>query len=102
MERCGEVGALDYVRLMADYLVGTLDADQYTKAFFAFNKRRVNLPDERASDIIQRAHGDADDYEPDTKLRRTNRQWIGEHELRRRVTKSLSDLEALGYRVDVN
>jgi hypothetical protein len=100
MESCGEVGALDYVGLMADYLAGRLDADQYTKAFFAFNKRRVNLPNERASELIQKAHGDADDYEPDTELRRTNRQWIGEPELRARVAKSLRELEALGYRTE--
>jgi hypothetical protein len=100
MESCGEVGALDYMHLMADYLTGKIDGDQFTKSFFGLDKRRVNLPDERASELILRAHGDADDYEPDTDLQRTNRQWIGERELRERVAKSLRELEALGYYIE--
>ncbi|MGB8322619.1 MAG: hypothetical protein WCE52_06625 [Candidatus Acidiferrum sp.] len=100
MESRGEVGARDYMRLMADYLAGKIDVDQYTKAFFGFNKRRANLPDEGARELILRPHGDADDYEPDIDLRRTNRPWIAESELRERVAKSLCDLEPLGHSIE--
>jgi hypothetical protein len=95
MENYGEVGVEDYLRLMSEYLAGKIDADKYIKGYFAFNKYRVNLPNEAAEEIILRAHGDADDYEPDPTLRQSNSQWIGEPELRERVAKSFHKLEAL-------
>lgn len=102
MESSGdEIGVVDFIRLMKAFLEGDIPAQKYTRAYFDLTKKRVNIPNEEADLITQQAYGDADDYEPDAELRRTNPQWIGEPELRQRVAKSLRDLEALGYQVDV-
>jgi hypothetical protein len=100
MENFGEVGIQEYLRLMADYIEGKITAGQYKTLFFDFNRLRVNIPNEDASVLIQRAFGEADDYEPDENLRQANPQWIGEPELRERVAKSLQQLSALGYNIE--
>jgi len=90
-----EVGVLDYMRLMNDYLNEKINVDEYTASYFKLNKKRVNIRDEAACLIVMQAFGDADDYEPDVTIRRS--PWIGEAELRTRVEKSLRELNALGY-----
>jgi hypothetical protein len=101
MENSGnEFGVVDYLRLMTAFLEGSIDARAYTRGYFDLTNRRVNIPNEEVQRITQQAYGDADDYEPDTELRRTNSQWIGELQLRERVAKSLRKLEALGYQVE--
>jgi len=98
MESHAEVGILDYVRLIAQFAAGNISAEEYTRAYFAFNKGRVHLPNENAKEIILRAYGDADDYECDAILRKENPQWIDESELHERVSKALHALEGLGYK----
>jgi hypothetical protein len=101
MENYGdEFSVIDYMRLMKTFLDENIDARKYKRSYFDLTKRRVNIPNEEVNRITQQAYGDADDYEPDTELRKTNPQWIGEPELRERVAKSLRELEALGYQVE--
>jgi len=97
MESYGEVGIIDYMRLMKHFLAGNISAKQYTKSYFSFNKKRISIPNELANQVILYAHGDADDYESDPELRLKDPQWINESQLKERVAKSLHELEALGY-----
>ena len=98
MENYGEVSVLDFMRLMKDFLDRRISADQYARDYFGLSKKRINISDGAISRITQQAYGDADDYESDPAIRYP--KWIGEPELRERVTKSLHELEALGYRLD--
>jgi Bacterial self-protective colicin-like immunity len=101
MENSGdELGVAEYMRLMQAFLGGRIDARNYRRSYFELTKQRVNISSEEVSRITQQAYSDADDYEPDVELRKANPQWIGEEELRERVTKSLRELEAIGYRMD--
>lgn len=101
MENFGDVvGIVDYMRLMQSFLDGRMDAQNYAKSYFDLTKRRTIISDDEVSRITQQAYGDADDYEPDLDLRRSNPQWIDEPELRQRVAKSFRELEALGYRIE--
>lgn len=100
MENYGEVGVDDYARLMRDYAAGKINAVEYTQRYFDFNKRRVNLPAEDAKEIILRAHGDAEDYVSNPQLRKEDQEWIDEAELKKRVSKSLRNLQELGYKLD--
>jgi hypothetical protein len=93
VEISGEVGVAEFVRLMEDYLSGRIGVIDYTKSYFAMSKKRVNIPDETADEIIQRGYGDADDYDPVVRLPNT----ILEPELRERVAKSLRALSSRGY-----
>jgi hypothetical protein len=95
MKDSGEISVVEYLRLMKDYLEGRIDAERYTKHYFELTQRRVNIPNEEVSRVTQQAYGDADDYEPDADLRKTDPRWIGESELKDRVRKSLRELEGL-------
>lgn len=83
------------MRLMNDYLEGRTDANEYRRTFFDFFNKRISIPDERASQIIQAAYGDADDYDPNVRLPYT----IERPELNERVRHSLAKLAALGYSI---
>jgi Bacterial self-protective colicin-like immunity len=102
MAEDSEVRVPEYMRLMKDLLDRRISADNYRLSYFALSKRRVSIFDEEASRITQQAYGDADDYEPDPKLRLELPNTIREPELRERVAKSLRDLEALGHRLDLD
>lgn len=96
MEQYPEFHVSDYVRLMMDFLSGAVDASRYCQAFFDANSKRIVVPDGEPDRIVQQAFGDCDDYDIDVDLEGT----IDEHELRRRVERSLAELRALGYGVD--
>lgn len=93
MENYGEIGVLEFVRLMKDYLERRIDTSQYRERYFALTKKRVHIPNEDVDRIVQQAYGDADDYDPVVRLPHT----IQEPELRERVGKSVKELELLGY-----
>jgi hypothetical protein len=95
MENSGEIDVVEYLRLMKDYLEDRIDAERYTKNYFELTKHRVNIRNEGINRVTQQAYGDADDYEPDATLRKTDPRWIGEAELKDRVRESLRELEAL-------
>lgn len=63
-------------------LQGRLDAGQYAQQYFALMAKRMTLTEEEDR-ILQRAYGDADDYEPDTPIKLPN--LINEQQLRERV-----------------
>src|SRR5271169_6324141 len=84
---------VDHMRLMKAFLDERIDVQNYARSYFDFAKGRTNIPSEEASRIMQQAYGDADDFEPDTELRKTNPHWIAEVELRERVAKSFRELE---------
>ena len=75
----GEVGALDFFRLMEEYLSGSRDARSYQQGFFALMKKRAVLSEDE-SRIVQESYGDADDYDPGIRLPHT----IEEPELKKR------------------
>ncbi|MGA7190758.1 MAG: hypothetical protein WBY66_19850 [Candidatus Acidiferrales bacterium] len=50
---------------------------------------------EEESRVLQRAYGDADDYEADPAIELPN--VLNEHQLRERVAQSLRELAELGY-----
>lgn len=85
----------DYLRLMKAYVENRIDVDTYRTSFFAMNSKR-SLVSENASVIIQKAYGDADDYDRVVSLEYT----IEELALRERVARSIVALETLGYRVE--
>lgn len=85
----------DYLRLMKSYISGRIDVQNYQREFFSMNAKR-SLLSEEASQIIQKAYHDADDYDAVVQLLHT----IGEPRLRELVAQSISALEALGHRVD--
>jgi hypothetical protein len=93
-----EYGVTDYMKLMKTYLNREIEAPQYARRFFDFANTRVLIPNEEVDRIIQRAYGDADDYEPDETLRKTDPSWIDEPALRQKVAESLCQLETLGFR----
>src|SRR5579859_3858760 len=97
MENSGELSVADFARLMKDYLDRRIGPAQYAKSYFALFKKRMVVPNEELSRILQQAYGDADDYEPDTAIRQENPKWVGETELKERVEKSLRELRAFGY-----
>jgi len=81
---------LDYLRLMKAYLEQRINVKTYQQEFFAMTKKRT-LVSERADSIIQKAYGDADDYDPVLGAR-----YVDETRLRELVSKSVKELEALG------
>jgi hypothetical protein len=85
----------DYLRLMKAYVENRIDVDTYRTSFFAMSSKRSLVAD-NASVIIQKAYGDADDYDPVVRLAYT----IEEPALKERVAKSIVELETLGYRVE--
>jgi hypothetical protein len=86
----------DYVRLMKSFLQKRIDAASYTRQLWDMNKGRALFASDEASIVIQKALGDADDYDPIVRLQYT----IEEPALRVRVEDSVKQLEALGFRVD--
>ena len=97
MENYAEVGVPEFTRLMKDFLQGRLDAGQYAQQYFALMKKRMTLTEEE-SRVLQRAYGDADDYEPDASIELPN--LLSEHQLRERVAQSLRELAELGHGVE--
>jgi hypothetical protein len=97
VESYGEVGVPEFTHLMRDFLQGRLDARQYTQQYFALMKKRMTLTEEE-SRVLQRAYGDADDYEPDAAIELPN--LLTEHQLRERVAQSLRELAELGHSVE--
>ena len=81
---------LDYLRLMGAYLEQRINAKTYQQEFFSMSKKRT-LVSEQASSIIQKAYGDADDYDPSPSA-----SYLDETRLRELVNESVSELEALG------
>ncbi|MGA7062046.1 MAG: colicin immunity domain-containing protein [Candidatus Acidiferrales bacterium] len=94
MENYGEVGVPEFTLLMRDFLEDRLDASQYAKQYFALMVKRMTLTEEE-SRVLQRAYGDADDYEADPAIELPN--VLNEHQLRERVAQSLRELAELGY-----
>jgi hypothetical protein len=92
-----EVGVPEFTRLMRDFLEDRLDASQYTKQYFALMVKRMTLTEEE-SRVLQRAYGDADDYEPNPAIELPN--LLSEHQLRERVAQSLRELAELGYSIE--
>ena len=90
MEGYGEVGVLEFLQLMEDYLSGNRDARSYQQGFFALMKRRTVLSEDE-SRIVQESYGDADDYDPTIRLPHT----IEEPELRKRVAAAARRLATL-------
>ena len=97
MENYGEVGVPEFMRLMRDFLQDRLDARQYAQQYFALMVKRMTLTEEE-SRVLQRAYGDADDYEPNPAIELPN--LLNERQLRERVAQSLRELAELGYSVE--
>ncbi len=93
MEDYGEIEIRDFVRLMRNYLEGRVNAAQYQNDYSELMTKRFIVPSEDVSKILQKAFGDADDYDPAVRLQHT----IEEPELRRRVAESIKQLMSLGY-----
>jgi len=89
MESYGEVGALDFLQLMEDYLSGTRDARSYRQGFSRFYEaagrfERRRIPDCAA--ILRRRRLRPCDPAPHT---------IEEPELRKRVADSANRLASI-------
>ena len=97
MDNYGEASVPEFTRLMKDFLQGRLDAGQDAQLYFALMVKRITLTEEEDR-ILQRAYGDADDYEPDTAIKLPN--LINEQQLKERVTQSLRELAELGHSVE--
>jgi len=96
MESYAEVDVIEFVKLMKDCLQARTDAQQYRRSYFELMKKPAAIPSEDVSRILQQAYDDADDYDPAIRLPYT----IEEPELKRRVSNSVKELEARGYRVE--
>ena len=90
MELPPEVQISDFLSLMRSYLAGEIAARDYQSQYFELMKKRMTIT-EYEFRILQTAYGDADDYDPSVRLEHT----IGEPELKRRVQKSIHDLNEL-------
>ncbi|WP_348261129.1 hypothetical protein P8935_15115 [Telmatobacter sp. DSM 110680] len=90
MTETSELDVLYFLRLMSDYLKGSLSVHEYQRAMFDSSKKRWKLTEEQ-SRIVQTAYGDVDDFDSDVRLAHT----IQEPALRIRVCKSLEDLRSL-------
>ena len=88
-----QITVANFVRLMADYLDGRIDADQYRNNMFDLFKKRMEQLDEATNRTLQMAYGDADDYDRRIRLSYT----IEEPELKKRVKRSLDELASLGH-----
>jgi Bacterial self-protective colicin-like immunity len=88
-----QVGVIDYVRLMKDFLGRRIDVHEYRRCFFSFAKMRADVLSEEEDKIIQQAYGDADDFDDSVKLEYV----INEGQLRQRV--SLEKLKTLGHAI---
>ena len=86
---------LDYLRLMKAYLEDHLDVDTYCRQLFSMNAKR-SLLSEQASEIVQKTYSKADQYDAVLRLPDT----IQEPELREFVSRSVKQLEAMGYRLE--
>jgi hypothetical protein len=94
MDTSGEVRIGFFITLMTHYVSGKISADEYARSIFdTFAHKRLDLPQGEPEEIITRAYGDADDYDPKIKLPYT----YTEDELRKRVTTALERLLELGY-----
>jgi self-protective colicin-like immunity protein len=82
--------ASDYLDLMTQFVERRLSVEEYRGRFWTMNKKR-SLYSDHADVIIQRAFGDADDYDEVVHLPYT----IDEAELRNRVADSVKKLKAL-------
>jgi hypothetical protein len=80
---------------MRAFLERRIDAETYRREFFSMSRKRTLLSDE-ASRIIQKAYGDADDYDSTVRLPHT----IEEPRLRELVADSSRELEALGHHLE--
>jgi hypothetical protein len=86
----------DYLGVMDDFLESRVSTEEYRRRFFEMGKKRCVLSDEEDV-VIQKAYGDADDYDEVVSLPCT----INESELRERVANSVKMLEALvGHQPD--
>ena len=97
MDGADQFGPSEYVRLMKDFLACKISAMQYCRKYFSYSSKRLNILTDELDEIIQRAYGDADDYEEDPVLRKQDSAWINEDQLREKVSKSLYELESRGY-----
>lgn len=80
----------DYLLLMIKFLDHHISVDDYRRSIVEMAKKRT-LMSEGADIVVQRAYGDADDYDDVVQLPYT----IGEAELRERVAGSVKSLEHL-------
>jgi hypothetical protein len=86
----------DYLGVMDDFLESRVSTEEYRRRFFEMGKKPCVLSDE-TDVVIQKAYGDADDYDEVVSLPCT----INESELRERVANSVKMLEALvGHQPD--
>lgn len=92
MENYGEASLSEFLHVMRGFLDGRIDARGYRESIFALTKQRINIG-ESESRILQQAYGDADDYDPEVRLAYT----IDESELRRRVSRVVEELAAIGH-----
>ncbi len=89
-----QVGVIDFMRLMRDFLGKRIDVHQYRRSYFDLSKMRMDMSDDEDK-IIQEAYGDADDFDDVVHLEYT----IDETQLRERVSGSLERLRALGHAI---
>ena len=90
-----QVEVADYVRLMKDFLDNLIDVHQYRRSYFGFALMRMGVLSDEEDQIIQRAYGDADDFDEVVQLEYT----IDERQLRQRVSVSLEKLKTLGHAI---
>jgi hypothetical protein len=90
MELPPEVQISDFLSLMRSYLAGEMAARDYQSQYFELMKNRMTITENEFL-ILQTAYLDADDYDPSVRLVHS----IEETELKRRVEKSIHDLNEL-------
>ena len=93
MDPYPQVQLLDFMQLMSDFLDRHIDVRQYQRSYFELTTKRIIVSDEE-TEILQRAYGDADDFDDVVHLAYTT----SEEQLRERVSASLARLKILGHR----
>ena|SRR5215467_10877561 len=95
MVRDWDYDETDYLRLMKAYLEGRIGVEAFSRQLWGMNGKR-SLMTEAASEIICRALGETDRFDP--VLREP--EYIEEPSLREFISRSVKQLEALGNRLD--
>ena len=94
MDPYPQVEAVDFIRLMQDFLAKRIDVHQYRRSYFDLAKMRMDVSDDEDKSL-QQAYGDADDFDDVVHLKYT----IDEAQLKERVSGSLERLRALGHAI---